>query len=86
MDKKKLYELKSKSNQLKPSLNIGKKGLDEQVIEELKKTIKKDRLVKVKVLKTALEDKDIETISNEITEKTSSTLIEIRGYSVTIYR
>lgn len=86
MEKEKLYRLKAQANQLSPILNIGKNGVTDTLIEELNKQIKANRLVKIKVLKSAEEGKDLEAIAEEIAAATRSTLIEIRGRTVVLYR
>jgi RNA-binding protein len=86
MQKEKLYQLKAQANQISPILNIGKNGITDALIEELNKQIKANRLVKVRVLKSAEEGKDIKTIANEIAEATKSTLIEVKGRAVVLYR
>lgn len=86
MEKEKLYRLKSEANQISPILNIGKNGVTDTLIEELNKQIKANRLVKVRVLKSAEEGKDLKAIAEEIAEATRSTLIEVRGRTVVLYR
>ena len=86
MEKEKLYQLKSDANKISPILNIGKNGVTDNLIEELNKQIKANRLVKVKVLKSAEEGKDLKTIADELAEATRSTLIDIRGRTVVLYR
>ena len=86
MEKEKLYRLKAQANQLSPILNIGKNGITDTLIEELNKQIKANRLVKVRVLKSVEEGKDLNAIAEEIAAATRSTLIEIRGRTVVLYR
>jgi RNA-binding protein len=86
MEKEKLYKLKAEANQLSPILNIGKNGVTDTLIEELNKQIKANRLVKVRVLKSAEEGKDLKAISEEIATATRSTLVEVRGRTVVLYR
>jgi RNA-binding protein len=86
MEKERLYQLKSEANQISPILNIGKNGVTDTLIEELNKQIKANRLVKVRVLKSAEEGKDVKTIAEEIADATRSTLIEVRGRTVVLYR
>jgi RNA-binding protein len=86
MEKEKLYQLKSEAHQISPILNIGKNGVTDALIEELNKQIKANRLVKVRVLKSAEEEKDLKAIAEEIAEATRSTLIEVRGRTVVLYR
>lgn len=86
MEKEKLYQLKSDASKINPILNIGKNGVTDTLIEELNKQIKANRLVKVKVLKSAEEGKDLKTIAEELAEATRSTLIDVRGRTVVLYR
>jgi RNA-binding protein len=86
MEKERLYQLKSEAHQISPILNIGKNGVTDALIEELNKQIKANRLVKVRVLKSAEEEKDLKAIAEEIAKATRSTLIEIRGRTVVLYR
>jgi RNA-binding protein len=86
MDKEKLYQLKSDANKISPILNIGKNGVTDTLIEELNKQIKANRLVKVKVLKSAEEGKDLKIIADELAVATRSTLIDVRGRTVVLYR
>jgi len=86
MEKEKLYRLKAEANQLSPILNVGKNGVTDTLIEELNKQIKANRLVKVRVLKSAEEGKDLKAIAEELAAATRSTLIEVRGRTVVLYR
>ncbi|AKB82816.1 RNA-binding protein YhbY [Methanosarcina barkeri 3] len=86
MEKEKLYRLKAEANQLSPILNVGKNGITDSLVEELNKHIKANRLVKVRVLKSAEEGKDLKAIAEEIATATRSTVIEVRGRTVVLYR
>jgi RNA-binding protein len=86
MEKEKLYQLKADASKISPILNIGKNGVSDSLIEELNKQIKANRLVKVKVLKSAEEGKDLKTIADELSQATRSTLIDVRGRTVVLYR
>ena len=86
MEKDKLYQLKSDASKISPVLNIGKNGVTEPLIEELNNKLKVNRLVKVRVLKSAEEGKDLKTIADEIAVSTRSTLIDVRGRTVVLYR
>jgi RNA-binding protein len=86
MEKEKLYKLKSEANKISPILNIGKNGITDTLLEELNRQIKASRLVKVKVLKSAEEGKEVKVIAEELANATRSTLIEVRGRTVVLYR
>ncbi|KXS42328.1 MAG: RNA-binding protein [Methanohalophilus sp. T328-1] len=53
MDKDKIRKFRSQATHLKPILTLGKKGIDDAVVTELKKQIKANHLVKVKILKSS---------------------------------
>lgn len=84
MDKDKLYKLKSEAVHLKPIINVGKNGVTDANVKELKKHIKANRLVKVKMLKSA--GIDTKTLAQQIADVTMTTLIEIKGNTVVLYR
>ncbi len=79
-------ELLEKTNLLKPVLRIGKNGLTENVIKELKNQLKKKKLIKVKLLKSFIEGKDKKKIAKEIANKTNSTIIQQIGFVVVMYK
>ncbi len=76
--KKKIKEKKASS---KCDVNIGKKGLSEEVIKEIRRQLKIKGVVKIRILKTALEvtGLDRRSIAREVASKTGARLIEVRG-------
>jgi len=86
MEKDKLYKLKAEASGLKPILNVGKNGITDSVIEEVKKQVKANRLVKIKMLKTTPGADNIKEAAQELADSTKTTLIEIRGNTVVLYR
>ncbi len=81
-----IFNLKRDAAHLTPLLNIGKNGVSDSLIEELLRQLKRNKLVKVKILKSALEDLDRKAIAREIAKRTGSQLVEIRGSSAVLYR
>ncbi len=86
MDKAKQLQLKSEATHLKPLLNVGKKGLDDAAIAEIKKQLKAHRIIKIRVLRSAEEDMDVKAVGEELSRLTSSQLIDVRGRAVVLYR
>lgn len=76
-----LEDLKKKARHGPPQVQIGKYGVSRGVIEEIKKRLKKHKVVKVKILKSAIqvEGKDRFEIAEEVARLTSSKLVEVRG-------
>lgn len=87
MDKQKLKELRQKAQLLNPLVRIGKNGLTGAQLEEINKHLKKKKLVKIKILKSLIEQgakKD--AVAKEICERTGTILVQRIGFVVTIYR
>ncbi|BCU69254.1 YhbY family RNA-binding protein [Stygiolobus caldivivus] len=59
-------------------IRIGKKGVTEEVINEIKRRLKEHKVVKVKI---GIEIEDRREFAKEIAEKVGARLIEVRGYT-----
>ena len=79
-------KLKEKAKTLEPVIRIGKNGLTESTIKEIKKQLNKKKLIKVKLLKAFISDKNKKEVAKEIAEKTSSQLIYMVGFVVVLYK
>lgn len=82
MDKKRIIELRGKAQALKPTVHVGKEGATDEVVAEIANQLKKNKLVKAKLLPSVEEDR--RTVGQELAEKTGSVLIEIRGRTVVL--
>ena len=71
---------------LKPTLNVGKGGVSEQVLEELKNQLKKQKIVKIKLLRSAFEEQPKKELANLLAEGVKGTVVDIRGHTVVIHR
>ena len=85
MDKKKIVELKKLSNELKPLFIIGKGNIKENLIISIQDYLNSHELVKIKVL-TANNKDELKTIVNEVSSKLSAIVIDIRGYTFTLFK
>ena len=63
-------------------VRIGKSGLTENVIDEIKKQLKKNKVIKIKFLKTAITDK--KKLFAEIAEKTNSKIMKKVGFTIVL--
>ncbi|HUV83627.1 MAG TPA: YhbY family RNA-binding protein [archaeon] len=84
--KRKLSDLKQEGSQLSPLISVGKNGITETLVEELIYQLKQHKLVKVKIQKTALNNEDKKTLAEELSIRTGSQLIEMRGSNAVLYR
>ena len=75
---------KSELNELKPSVWIGKKGLDSLVVEEIQNQLEKKGYIKVKILKSIRDQLD--GVLKQILSQTKSELIDKRGLTFVLFR
>jgi RNA-binding protein len=67
---------------LKPTVHVGKDGITETLIAEIKLQMKTRKVVKVKLLPSAGEDK--KAIGERLASGTNGTLVDVRGSVVTL--
>jgi len=73
-------ELIKKGSELDPTIHVGKEGLSEGIIEEVKAQVKRSKLIKVRVLPSADQDKD--EVAEELAQRTGARVVETRGFTV----
>lgn len=78
-------DLKAKAQGVKASVTIGKGGVTTGVIENLSIYLKKNRLVKVKILRSAL-IYGKEEIAERLAKETNSRVVEIKGNTIVLYK
>lgn len=83
MTDKKLLE---KSKLLKHIVRIGKSGLTENIIKDIKEHLKKRKLIKVKLLKSFIGDNNRKELAKEIALKTDSKVVQQIGFVVVLLR
>ena len=86
MDKKKVLELRGEAARLEATTHLGKNGITPSLVEEVSRQLKDNKLIKVKLLKSAIEETPREMIAKELAEKTNSELIEVKGNTVVLFR
>ncbi|MGQ9460492.1 MAG: YhbY family RNA-binding protein [Candidatus Bathyarchaeaceae archaeon] len=70
----------------KPTIWVGKEGATPRMVNEISRQLEKKEIVKVKILKSALKDEEAKTVASKIAEQTDSTLIEVRGHILILYK
>ena len=77
------HELKEE----KPTIWVGKDGLTQQVQAEVEKQLQRSKMVKIRILPTALQgDVTAKVIATKAAEETDSALVEVRGHVFILYR
>jgi RNA-binding protein len=69
-----------------PTILVGKGGVSEEVLKEVEKQLEKRKMVKVKLLGTALKGGETKQIAARIAERTEALLVEVRGHTFMLYR
>jgi RNA-binding protein len=81
--KQKRY-LRSLAHHLKPIFQIGKGGINENLIKQVNEALEKRELIKVSILQNAIEDK--EELANELADRTNSELVQLIGSTIVLYK
>jgi RNA-binding protein len=78
--------VKWKLRNARPTVRIGRGGASEDLRNEVDKQLEKNKMVKVKILKSALAADEAKQIATKIAEQTGSSLVEVRGHTFMLYR
>ena len=79
--------IKSELSTEKPTIWIGKDGTSQQILNEISRQLEKREMVKIRILKTALEkEEETKNTALKIADKTESTLIDHRGHTIILYK
>ena len=71
-------------HELKPVIRIGKNGVTENIINDVKNLVKKKKIVKIKVLRSALNSATMKDIADKIVKEANLKIVQIRGHSVVV--
>ncbi|MBW8348185.1 ribosome assembly RNA-binding protein YhbY [Bacillus sp. IITD106] len=81
--KQKRY-LRSLAHHIDPIFQVGKGGVNENMIKQIDEALEKRELLKVSILQNCDEDK--ETVANEIVKGTKAELVQIIGNIIVLYK
>ena len=70
----------------KPTVWIGKEGATQKIINEINRQLDQHEVVKAKIHQTALKTEQAKDIATNIAAQTNSTLIDIRGHTLVLYK
>ena len=88
MEKGLRNRLRAEGQDLEPTVNVGKGGITEGVLEELDAQLRRNHLVKVRIQRSAVGvDKDAkDSQAIELARGLGAELVERRGHTVLLYR
>ena len=70
----------------KPKVWVGKDGMSPQTMNEISRQLEKRKIVKVQILKSALEDESANEIALKTAHQTESILIDVRGHTFILHK
>lgn len=78
---------RAEANQLAVTLHVGKNGVNDSTVAELKAQLHKHKLVKVRLLPSATEGgMTTEAQANHLATSADAQLVEIRGHTAVFWR
>ncbi|GFN30289.1 ribosome assembly RNA-binding protein YhbY [Paenibacillus xylaniclasticus] len=81
--KQKRY-LRSLAHHLTPIFQVGKGGMNEQIIKHIEEAIEVRELIKISVLNNCAEDPKV--IGQELAEGSGSELVQVIGKTIVLYK
>jgi len=76
--------LRAEANQLKPIFQVGKIGVNQNMITQIEDALEKRELLKVSILQNCLEDKTI--VAEQLAEGTGAEIVQIIGNNIVLYK
>ncbi|WP_404453096.1 ribosome assembly RNA-binding protein YhbY [Virgibacillus necropolis] len=76
--------LRAKANQLKPIFQVGKIGVNENMVEQISEALEKRELIKVSILQNCMEDKD--SVASKLSDGAEAEVVQIIGNNIVLYK
>jgi len=80
----KIHEKRKEAQNLTPSIILGKQGLTAQVIKNIRQQIAQQGLIKIKMLKSFINDSDRKDLAARIALECNAELISVIGHMVVL--
>ncbi|GAA0330648.1 ribosome assembly RNA-binding protein YhbY [Oceanobacillus sp. FSL W7-1293] len=76
--------LRSESHHIKPIFQVGKDGVNENMVTQISEALEKRELIKVSILQNCVEDKHV--VAEQISAGTEAEVVQIIGNTIILYR
>lgn len=76
--------LRSEAHHLSPIFQVGKGGVNEQMIKQIGEALEVRELLKVSILQNCEEDKN--EVAQELAKKTGAELVQLIGLTIVLYK
>jgi RNA-binding protein len=78
--------IKSELGGEKPTIWVGKGQISQGLVKEIEKQLEKREIVKVKILKSVLQEAKASEMALAISRQTEAELVEVRGHTFILYK
>lgn len=76
--------LRSKAHHVQPMFQVGKSGVNDNMVAQLNDLLEKRELIKISVLQNCLEDKN--DIAEQLVEQLNAQLVQVIGNTIVLYK
>ncbi|WP_117169161.1 ribosome assembly RNA-binding protein YhbY [Paraliobacillus sediminis] len=76
--------LRAKANPLRAIFQVGKTGVNENMIVQVNEALEKRELIKVSILQNCSEDKDV--VADQLVQGTEAELVQVIGNNIVLYK
>jgi len=76
--------LRSKAHHLNPIFQVGKGGVNENMIKQVSEALEARELMKISILQNCDEDKN--TVAEQLVEGTKADLVQLIGHTIVLYK
>jgi len=70
----------------RPAIRIGKSGISEGMLNEIMKKLRRDKAVKIRVMKSFLNRSSVEDIAKDLATRTGSIVVDVRGHTFVLFK
>ena len=86
LDAKTRSNLRSKAQRVETTIQVGKAGVTDHVVEELRQQCTRRGLVKVGLLKSATHEEGKDAVAQGLAEQAGVDLVEVRGNTAVYWK
>lgn len=76
--------LRAEANQMRPIFQVGKTGVNDNMVVQINEALEKRELVKISILQNCLEDKNV--VADQLVQGTKAELVQIIGNNIVLYK
>lgn len=76
--------LRAKANRLKPIFQVGKIGVNENMVAQIIDALEKHELMKVSILQNCEDDKEV--VAQQLADGTEASVVQIIGKNIVLYK